>query len=57
MRANPPLNGLELTLKIVVNVDYTFTITAETPHSLTCSTTAPAVSLDEISFTFTLYIP
>ncbi|WP_107942131.1 hypothetical protein [Metasolibacillus fluoroglycofenilyticus] len=50
-------NGLERTLKIIVNADYTITVTAETPHMLKYSISTPAVSLDEITFTFTLNIP
>ena len=49
-------NGLERTLKVIVNADYTFTITAETPHTLTYSADA-GENGDEIVFTFTLNIP
>ncbi|WP_342473011.1 hypothetical protein MHH70_08140 [Metasolibacillus sp. FSL H7-0170] len=50
-------NGLERTLKIIVNADCTITVTAETPHMLKYSISTSTVSLDEITFTFTLNIP
>ena len=50
-------NGLERTMKVIVNADYTITITAETPHILTYSTSTPVIGLEEINFTFTLNVP
>ena len=50
-------NGLERTMKVVVNADYTIAITAETPHMLTYSASAMILGLDEINFTFDLNIP